>query len=139
MSWASTHPLVLVAVYLLMRKYFKARDFSVSVGLCFVLSLALLAASIGIGRASSIRYLMYQDVLLEKAIAHYEDPPQVLLDYRNADGAKNVFAFSGVYAVILLLAWSPILLVCWVFDLILTRIRRSRGHIIANPSTAPAA
>ena len=116
-------PFILIGFYLLQRKCHKSRDFTLKVGFCFVLSVLLLGASVGIGWVSSIRYVMYEDVLLERAIAQYENPPQELLDYHSADGGRNAGAIflGGVYATIVLLLWSPLLLVCWLIDRILIR------------------
>lgn len=116
-------PFILIGFYLLQRKCRKSRNFSLTAGICFVLSVLLLGASIGIGWISSIRYQQYKDNLLEKEIAQYENQPQELVDYHHADGARNIsaFVFGGVYALIILLAWSPILLLCWFINKKLTR------------------
>ena len=116
-------PFILIGFYLLQRKCQKSRDFTWTVGICFVSSVLLLGASIGIGWVSCIRYQQYKDVLLEKVTAQYEKPPQELIDYYYADGGRNsgAFVFGGVYATIIVLIWSPLLLICWLIDRFLTR------------------
>ncbi len=116
-------PFILAGFYLLQRKCQKSRDFTWTVGICFILSVLLLGASICIGCVSCIRYQHYKDVLLEKEIAQNEIPPQELIDYHHADGARNTstFVFGGFYALIILLIWSPILLLCWFVDRNLSR------------------
>ena len=111
-------PFVLIGFYLLQRKCLKSRDFTWTAGIYFVLSVLLLGASIGIGWVSSIYYQQYKDVLLEKEIAQYENPPQELVDYHRTDGARNTgsFVFGGIFAAIALLVWSSILLLCWFLD-----------------------
>lgn len=97
-------PFILIGFYLLQRKFLKSRNFTWTAGIYFVLSVLLLGASISIGWVSSIRYQQYKDVLLEKEIAQYENPPQELNDYHRADGARNTgtFVFGSVYAAIIL-------------------------------------
>jgi hypothetical protein len=116
-------PVFLVGIYLIQRKCLKSRDFTWTVGICFVLSVLMLGIYIGTGWISSIRYVMYEDILLEKAIAQYKNPPQELLDYHYADGGRNTGAlfFGGVYAMFIMLLWSPIILICWLIDRTLTR------------------
>lgn len=118
-----TPPLFLVCLYPLQRIYWKSRYFTWKAGLCFVLSVILFGVCISIGSSSGIKYVIYEDVLLERAIAQYENPPPELIRYHHADGARNTFAFAlGVfYMIIFMLLWSPILLILWLIDKILTR------------------
>ena len=133
-------PLFLIGFYLLQRKCQKSREFTWTVGICFVLSVLLLGASIAIGWICCIRYQQYKDILLEKAIAQYENPPQELIDYYYADGGRNTGAFvlGGVYAAIILLIWSPLLLICWLIDrFLIQRILKSKIPKFCRVGLAP--
>ena len=116
-------PFIFICFYLLQRKCLKSRDFTWTAGICFVLSVLLLGVSIPIGWISCIRYVKYEDVLLERAIAQYENPPQELIEYHHGDGGRNAgsVVFGGIYATIIFFIWSPILLICWLIDRFLSR------------------
>jgi len=116
-------PLFLVGIYTLQRVYWKSKDFTLKAGLCFVLSAVLCGVCISTGWESCIKYVIYEDVLLEKAIAQYENPPQELIRYHHADGGRNTgaYVFGGVYTILIMLLWSPILLIFWFIDKIFTR------------------
>lgn len=87
--------LFLIGIYLLQRKCLKSRYFTWTVGLCFVLSIVLFGVSISTGWISCIKYVQYEDVILEKAIAQYKNPPQELINYHHADGGRNTGDYSS--------------------------------------------
>jgi len=130
-------PLFLIGIYILQRMYWKSRNFTLKAGLCFVLSAVLFGIYIDTGWQSCIHYVMYEDVLLEKAIAQYENPPQELINYHYADGGRNMgaFALGGFYAIINMIIWSPILLIFWLIEII---FRRWKLKAKSQPQVATA-
>ncbi len=116
-------PFIFVCFYLLQKKCLESKYFTWTAGICFVLSVLLLGISVAVGWISCCRYVRYEDVLLEKAIAQYENPPQELIEYYHADGGRNagLVFLGGVYATIIFFIWSPILLIFWLIDRIITR------------------
>ena len=116
-------PVFLVGIYLLQRKCDKSKNFTWTAGFCHVLSFILFAVCIGIGCSSGIKYVIYEDVLLEKAIAQYENPPEELIRYHHADGARNTFSpiSGGLYTLIYMIKWSSVLLIFWLIDRFFSR------------------
>ena len=117
-------PLVLFIGYLLNRLLFEPAN-KISRGLVIFF---LCIASIGIGWRSCVGYVIYEDVLLERAILSYAEPPEDLIEYHHADGGRNAgaVALGGVYAAFVLFAWILIIFMCRLSWKLLTSLCKGR-------------